>query len=219
MRKFSFPLFSLITVLAMGQAPVHAEWGERAERGGTSVGMSITDSFYFTVGSYYGLPERNVRVARERGIPDEELSVAFFLASRRQMDPMTVISMRLGGMSWMDVTRRLGFGADVFYVPVEGVKGPPYGKAYGYYKNKPQKDWKSIKLSDADVVNFVNLRFLSEYYGLSAGVVMGLRGDGKGFVAINDEIRKGKKGDKGDKAGPGGKDKGRGKFDNRPPKP
>src|SRR4030042_32287 len=95
-------------------------------------------------------------------------------------------------------------GPEIFYVPVREtvVIGPPYGKAYGYYKKKPKKQWRTIDLSDADVVNLVNLRFVSDHYKYGPEKVMKLREGGKNFVAINDEVVKEKK---------GGKEKGEGR--------
>lgn len=66
-------------------------------------------------------------------------------------------------------------------------------------------------LVDSDVINLVNLRFLSEYHAVAAEVVMDMRGQGQKFVVINDEIRKGKERHGDDNGGKGkGKAKGEG---------
>jgi hypothetical protein len=70
------------------------------------------------------------------------------------------------------------------------VTGPPYGRAYGYYKKKPKKDWRTIVLGDDDVVNLVNLKFMSEHYGYPPEKIIKMRSGGKEFVSIYDEIRK-----------------------------
>ena len=70
---------------------------------------------------------------------------------------------------------------------------PPYGKAYGHYKKyHPNKEWKKIVLSDNEVVDLVNLRFISEYHKLDPDKVIKMRGQGMNFVNINVEIEKGK---------------------------
>ncbi len=107
----------------------------------------------------------------------------------------------------MDISLHFGLGPEVYYVPVEEVSGPPYGRAYGYYRNKPRAEWKLIRLSDDDVVNFVNLRFVTEHYGYAAPEVMKMRSEGKSFVDINDEVRTRKRGRDEGKEG-----KGRGKH-------
>ena len=78
----------------------------------------------------------------------------------------------------------LGVGPEVYYVPVTVASGPPYGKAYGYYKKKPRKQWRTIVLSDPDLINLANLRFLSGYHRLPPERVIELRSSNRGFIAV-----------------------------------
>jgi hypothetical protein len=194
---------------------------------GISGGDRGVDSFYVAIGDYYRVPEREVVVVRERHIPDDEIPVVFFIASRAGVSSQTVLNMRLGGSSWMDIALHFGLGPEVFYVPVEGTYGPPYGHAYGYYRHHKRGHWKDIRLGDADVVNFVNLRFMSEHYGYSPDRVIRMRSEGRNFREINNNFHsekfekkgmmKEEKGFKGNKegrhekgGGNHGKEKGRG---------
>lgn len=164
---------------------------------GVSVGDEGVKSFYLAVGDYYRVPQREVMMIRERHIDDEEIPVVLFLASRIRVAPATIIDLRLAGKSWMDISLRFGLSPEIFYIPVDAAKiGPPYGKAYGYYKTKPKKEWKHMKFSDADVVDLVNLRFVSEHYKYPPEEVIKMRGKGKKFTAINNDIEKEKKGRK-----------------------
>ncbi len=45
-------------------------------------------------------------------------------------------------------------------------------------------------LGDDDVVNLVNLKFMSEHYGYPPEKIIKMRSGGKEFVSIYDEIRK-----------------------------
>jgi hypothetical protein len=164
-----------------------------------STGISISNgelrNFYVAIGDYYRVPESRVVYVRDHyRMPDEEIPVVFFLASRAHVDPQVIIDLRVRQrMSWLDITFRYGLTPEIYYVPVKRV-GPPYGNAYGHYK-KHGKDYKKVKLVDADVVNLVNLRFVSEYHGVAAEMVMDQRGKGERFVVINDQYyrEKGKK--------------------------
>ncbi len=175
--------------------------------------------FHLAIGDYYRVPESEIVVVRNRHIPDEELPVVFFLARRARVTPEVVVNLRLGGKSWLEICHYYGMGADIFYVPVQTVSGPPYGKAYGYYKNKPKKEWRYIKLSDPDIVNLVNLKFMSSHYGYPPDRVIKMRSDGKNFVTMSKDFKEGKssqKADKGDKpktskSGNGQKSKSHGK--------
>ncbi len=186
-------------------------------RADVNLGLNIQDgevrSFYLAVGNYYSVPERTLVVVHERNIPDDEVPVVFFIAQRARVSPEVIIDMRLSGRSWMDITLHYGLSPEIFYVPLAVAPGPPYGKAYGYYKNRPRSKWREIRLADADVVNFVNLRFVSGYYGYSPEQVVKMRSGGKKFVAISSEIRKSKgasKG-KGESTGKSGKKESKGK--------
>jgi hypothetical protein len=160
---------------------------------GVSVGPEGLKNFYFSIQEYFRVPEREVVVVRERKIPDEEIPVVFFIAQRARILPAAVIDLRMAGKTWMDITLHYGLSPEIFYVPVKvEVKGPPYGKAYGYYKNKPRKEWGKIRLVDADIVNFVNLKFVSEHHRHSPEEVIRMRSGGKHFVVVDDEIRRGR---------------------------
>jgi hypothetical protein len=188
---------ALIALPGLGQAQVH-------------VAGQIGD-FSFALGNYYRVPEREVIVIRERRVPDHEIPVVLFLAERARATPATIVDMRLSGRKWMDISVQFGLSPEVFYVPVTIQAGPPYGKAFGHYKKKKRDQWRTIVLDDDDIVNLVNLRFLSNYHHRSADEVVRLRGSGADFVAIHTQFA----GRRGvvvvDDNGPGkGKSKGKG---------
>jgi hypothetical protein len=152
-----------------------------------SVSASVGD-FHVAVSNYYHVPEREVIVVRERRIPDEELPVVFFIAQRARVPAARIVEMRLHGDSWWDISVRYGLGADVYYVPVAVVhSGPPYGRAYGHYK-KPKKQWNTIVLTDTDIVNLVELRFMSEHYHVAPERIVELRERDVDFVTIHGDV-------------------------------
>jgi hypothetical protein len=185
MKKYALnvllALFALAFLVPQSRAEVQA---------GVSIGEDGIQGFYLAIGEFYRAPEKEVVLVRERHVPDDEVPVVFFIARHANTSPQAVIKLRLGGKSWMEISAHFGITADLYYVPVKHDPGPPYGKAYGHYKNKNKSDWKKIVLSDADIVNFVNLRFVSEHYGYSPDEVMKMRGNGKSFVEINGRAKK-----------------------------
>jgi len=178
----------LITLLLLGGGSLYHACAE------VNIGVKADESgikeFYLAIGDHYRAPEKEVIIVKEKGIPDDDLPVVFFLAKRAGVSPGVIIDLHLGGKSWMDITFHYGLTAEIYYLEVKKVKGPPYGKAYGHFKNKPKKDWKTIKLVDADIVNFVNLRFLSEHYGYSPDEIIKMRSKGESFVKINAKVKK-----------------------------
>lgn len=203
------PVILFALMLSAVMVPVQAD--NRVDVGASIVDGNIRN-FYLAIGEYYRVPEREVIVIRERHIPHHEVPVVLYIAQRAHVEPGVIVDLRLKGNSWMDITLRFGLGPDIYYVPMREVYGPPYGNAYGYYKHKPKKQWKSIRLDDDEVVNLVNLRFISERYKYAPDAVARMRSGGKDFVVINEDIRKGgaKSRDGGKEAGQGD-DRGRGK--------
>jgi len=202
--------FSFVTLTAsMGAGKAHAQTP-------ISVSAHIGD-FHVAVANYYHVPEREVIVIRERRIPDDEIPVALFIARHAGVPWGRVVDMRLRGDSWWDISVRLGVSPEVYYVPVAVVSGPPYGRALGHYKKKHRKEWRTIVLTDADVVNLVELRFLSEHYRVPPERVIEMRGRDRDFVVIHADLRSGGRRDDhdDDRRGNGnsqGKGKGRGKH-------
>lgn len=188
MKKYALPFLAMILVWNLTPTT----------NAGVDIGLSISDgevkSFYLAIGDHYDVPEKQIMVVREHKIPDDQMPVIFFLARHAHVSPRTIIKLRIKGMTWMDITFHYGLGADIYYVPVENVSGPPYGKAYGHYKHKSKKQKRAIVLSDVDVINFVNLRFISEHYGYSPEKVIKMRQDGISFKAINRKVHEIKKG-------------------------
>src|SRR5262245_5084400 len=172
-------------VFALALGGVFAATGANAQTP-FSVSASVGD-FHVAVSNYYHVPEREVIVVRERRIPEDELPVVFFIAQRAHVTPATIVDMRMRGSSWWDISVRYGLGADVYYVPVAVRSGPPYGRAYGHYK-KPRKEWNTIVLTDADIVNLVELRFISEHYQVAPDRIVELRERDVDFVTIHGDV-------------------------------
>lgn len=165
---------------------------------GVNIDINLGDqgqsSYYRSLSSYYRVGDDDVYFMRKRGIPDDRLAVIFQIASAANVPPSLVAKKYRSGMSLMELTRMFGLAPDIYYVPVKvRVDGPPYGKAYGYYRNRARKEWKYINLSNDDIINFSNLKFISGYYSVEPDVIIKKRSAGKNFKIINDEFEKDRK--------------------------
>jgi hypothetical protein len=170
-----------------------------AQESKVDLGISVSDGklrgFYLAVSDYYGVSGRAVVATKKRyRLRDEELPVVYFLSARARVAPSVIIGLRIKGLSWLDVTFHYGLTPEIFYVPVTMKKiAPPYGKAYGHFKKyRSKKQWKKIVLNDYEVADLVNLRFISEHYKIKPEAVIKMRSQGKNFLTINEENRKGK---------------------------
>ena len=157
---------------------------------GVSADSEGLKSFYLSIGEHYKVPEKQVVIVRQKRIPDEELPVVFFIARHASVEHGLIVDLRLGGKAWIDITAHIGLSPAIYYVAFERDPGPPYGKAWGHYKKHKKSEWKKIRLTDTDVVNFVNIKFMSERYGYSPHEVIKMRGKGDNFVYLNTKIKK-----------------------------
>jgi hypothetical protein len=103
---------------------------------------------------------------------------------------------------------------DVWFVKVDRKPGPPYGKAYGHYKNHKHDRKHSVVLTDADIRHLMAVRMIHEYYGVSAEVAMEWRSSGRDLRVIMTQEYGQRHGNKhaakADKSDKPGKDNGKG---------
>ena len=148
-------------------------------------------SFYFAIGNYYQVPNREVVVVRERAVPPDEIPVVFFVARQAHVEPAVIVDLRRRGLSWSDVALHFRLDPDIYYFS----GGPPYGHAYGYWKKHPPRD--------VEVIDAVNVHFLSDYHRVSPDSVRAdrSRGSSYAFVAqgFETKLRKGEEHRKGDR--------------------
>lgn len=152
------------------------------------IGISGSDrgisGFSLSIGDYYRVPAREI-IMIERYLPEEDISVIYFLARHSHRTPQYISQLRLNGMSWWNISIHLGLDPRTLYiVDSRRHSGPPYGKAYGYYK-----EGKSHRLNDAEIVDLVNVKFLSSYHGVSVDDVIDRRARGQRYMHIDDDYR------------------------------
>lgn len=121
-----------------------------------------------------GLPEPAIVRLLDRGLPEPELPAVGWIAHQTGAPVERIANLRRGGMPFVDIALHLGSGPEIFYVPFDADPGPPYGKAWGYYRNRPRANWRAIRLADVDVVHLSHLKLMSRHYGVPAARVVEL---------------------------------------------
>jgi hypothetical protein len=135
-----------------------------------------------------GLPEPMIVRALERGLPADDLPAAGLIAARAEVPLESVVDLRLGGMAYADITVRFGLGPEIFYVPFDADPGPPYGNAWGHFRKTPRERWRTLRLADADVVHYANLRLCVDHYRVAPVEVVALHRKSKGFAGLHREL-------------------------------
>ncbi len=178
-------LFAIVSFLLIGSPNARAEFSGDI---GASFFNGDLSSFYLSIGDYYRVPERDFYLIRDCGLAPWEVPVVYHIARAARCSPATIIDLRHRGRSWYDITLYFGLSPDIYYVPLPRgyMPCPPYGKAYGYYKKKRGR---VVILDDDDIVNLVNLRFMSDYYRVPPERIIDLRSRHRDFIVIDRDFR------------------------------
>lgn len=173
-------------VTAPAYAGIDIDFGVAAE-------IDDRTDLYFSISSRYFDKDRDTvsRWGMRYRDPDD-LAVVLFIHKHtgRSLDDLYSLRQHLG-LTWWEIAFRYGMPADAWFVPVQRDPGPPYGKAYGHWKNHKRDRGTSVALSDDDLRNLVAVRMVHEYYGVSVDVAMEWRSGGQDLrVLMTDEYEK-----------------------------
>jgi hypothetical protein len=200
MNHFLFTAWLLILIALPAFAQVTVSGTVATSR------MAVTATY----SDYYKVDQKTVDGMVVKKVSDDDISVALFLSNHAKVTPDMVVGYRTKGMSWADITIKLGVKPDIYFTVLPTNPGPPYGKAWGYWKKHKAQPTMAFTLGDDDLRNLVQLRLVSEHYKVKPAEVIKWRGSGKAFdMIISDEHGKkhghGKPADEG--KGSPGKDK------------
>jgi hypothetical protein len=127
------------------------------------------DSFRLSIGNYYGVPQQEVREV-EYYVPREHMSVIYFLADKSHRDSRYVTDLRRQGLSWWNISLRLGLDPYTLY-------------------RAPHSKYKRHRMHDAEIADYVNVRFLSDYHRVSRDEIIKRRHEGERYERIDNYYR------------------------------
>jgi len=121
------------------------------------------------------------RLATRLQHPESDLPVVLFLAAESGRSTSFILDLRLGGLTWWDVRARLGVAPERVVMALPRDPGPPYGKAWGHYRNHPKNKNKgtAVVLSDREFCDWVGARVVSQAYGVDLVAVLESRSQGR----------------------------------------
>jgi len=165
--------------------------GELPARAGTSVQVRVGGSgfeYAFLYEDYYHVEPRVVESC-SAWMSEPDVVVALHLARLSAVDLDLVVGWRRQGLSWHDITRRCNLDTRAYYVQLPEDPGPPYGRAWGYWRKHPHQ---ALLLSDEEIRSFAALRAMSDYTGRPAGEILQRRREGWSPGKIATSAGKGK---------------------------
>lgn len=205
------PLALALLVVVAGLAAAPASAGFDIDFG-ASINLGDDADLYLHISSRYFDRDRAFvkRYARRYDHPDD-LAVALYLSKCSGRSADRIFSLRRNGLSWWEISVRLGQPMDIWFVRVRRDPGPPYGKAYGYWKKHKRDRTHTVVLGDADIRNLVAVRMIHEYYDVPVEVAMEWRSSGRSLPSIMSGEYHNRRGKPGSKSHGSDKHPGRGK--------
>ena len=152
---------------------------------GASVRLGDDTDLYFAISSrYFDHDRQTVERYAVRYTDPDDLAVSFHLARHSGRSADVIFEMRRKGLSWWDISVRLGLPVNIWFVEVQHDPGPPYGKAYGHWKHHKRNTRPAFVITDDEARHLVAVRVIHEYYGVPVKVAMEWRSSGRNLHAI-----------------------------------
>src|SRR5207249_5992992 len=110
-----------------------------------------------------------------------DLPVVLFLAQESSRPVDFIVGLRSQGLAWSVIFTQLRVPVDSLFAGIDQDPGPPYGKAWGYWK----KHSREIRLSDSEVSGLVKIQLGSRWTEASPFELASARGrGGKSVVTL-----------------------------------
>jgi hypothetical protein len=141
------------------------------------------------VADYYEVSLDAVQVAHDAGVLADELPVLFFIAEQSNANTVGLTASRNSGQSWSKIAAAHNVNSGDFYVhSTDRIGSPAYRDIYFKFADLKRSEFSQVKLSDTEIINLANLRFLYKHYHYSQRIIMNWAGEGKGFAQINQMV-------------------------------
>ncbi len=143
--------------------------------------------------------------------PEDDFPVIAFLAYHSHRSPTFILNLRREGYTWSDIFFQVNVSPSVLFVAMDRDPGPPYGKAWGYWKKHDRPGTRiRYRFADRDVVGLVKVQTAARHFGTSPFSVVEAQRGGRRPEAFMAQRWKEKNGrpawsqasSKGDEAGP-----------------
>jgi len=170
-----------LLVAAAAALPIHA--GYDIDFGASIRNGDVKDLYLAISSRYFERDRPTVERWSTRYDNPDDLAICLFIAKRSRKTPEMVSDLRRTGLSWWEISLRLGVPPDAWFVPTKRDPGPPYGNAYGYWK-KHRRQPSAMRLTDQDMRNLIAVRIIHDYYGTSVDVAMEWRASGRDLPSL-----------------------------------
>lgn len=162
----------------------------------THVGAAAQDrgaeaDYFRAVATFFSLPPSEIAILSDWAIPAGEIPVVLFVARRAGVSPEALVALRGSGQSWTALAERYRVTAATLHVPVrDDAPAGALSAAYDQYRSTNVREWRSVRLSDAEIVGLVNVRVISQSLGISAEEVLRHTATVSSFVQLHAVLKR-----------------------------
>jgi hypothetical protein len=154
---------------------------------------TIDQDYDQAIGHYFKITSAQVSELRAAGVVTEDLAVCCHIAKHSGARVASIAEMRVRGDSWSEIVLGRNMGMNIFYQPIVGYSSSEtYYPIFAKFDAVPASQWRKLALSDEEITNLVNLRFISSEHDYSVYKVMAQRDEGLPFLDINKNIKEAK---------------------------
>ncbi len=141
------------------------------------LGLGDDQRIFLNVTNDYFAPPPAVATALVRRCPSpaDDYPVLLLLARASKRPPDDVLRLRLDYLSWSDIMFRLNISPAVLFAGIDRDPGPPYGKAWGYWKKHPRE---RLAIRDRDLVGLAKLQVAAGRHRVSPYTLIAERNKG-----------------------------------------
>lgn len=142
-------------------------------------------AYFDAVATFFRLPPTEVTILADWEISPDEIPAVLFVARQAGVSPEALVALRRSGHGWAALAQRYRIGAADVYVPVrEQAPVGAFERAYARYRETPPGEWRSIRLTDDELVGLVNVRLISQALGMPVEEVIARTGSVDSYVQL-----------------------------------
>ncbi len=142
-----------------------------------NLGLGEDQRIFLNVANDYFAPPAAVATALVQRCPSpvDDYPVILLLARSSKRSPDEILRLRLDYLSWSDIMFRLNISPAVLFTGIDRDPGPPYGKAWGYWKKHPRE---RLVARDRDVIGLAKLQVAARRHKVSPYTLIAERNKG-----------------------------------------
>jgi hypothetical protein len=158
-----------------------------------TLGMGLSDDqrvFLNVANDYFAQPPAVAMALVQRApSPVDDFPAILLLARAGRRPPEDILRLRKEYLSYSDIMFRLNISPSALFTGIDRDPGPPYGKAWGYWKKHPRE---RLVIRDRDVIGLAKLQVASGRHQVSPYTLIAERNKGVTFEHYVAEKNRGK---------------------------